>query len=396
MCFSAVIGCILLFSGDVPSAETILNRCEASQSWLKHAGMRVEVDSHDVEAQEKLVGTYTYYRDAGRWQLRGGWITVNKSDLSRVKNGGFRNDRLVGQKGYENLLFEVRGPPRDEGAPFAVHVHHDNSAMGGPPNDSIFGSGLEGDIYGSAGKPLLELLRDGATSIREELDPSSNEACFVLESKSKYGTASAWIAPQKQYQLVKYRIEKRSDDVLQDSTPEIMFGEGATWAISLDSVRFTEVNGILIPSAGTITAVTTFADGRQVSVVSDIERTEIDLNPDFEALGAFSLDVPNGTRILDNVFAGIPSKWKNGKIVPIVDTQAIQEMDVSIQALAGMSEEEVQESTKPAEETGTSGQIPIAFTRRGGFVIIGLFGAAVLLGALPVLSRIRRSRRKNC
>ena len=46
---------------------------------------------------------------------------------------------------------------------------------------------------------------------------------------------------------------------------------------------------------------------------------DIDLNPDYEALGAFEIQLPEGTVVTHEEVPGIEFRWANGKIVPDVD-----------------------------------------------------------------------------
>jgi hypothetical protein len=60
-------------------------------------------------------------------------------------------------------------------------------------------------------------------------------------------------------------------------------------------------------------------------------RSDVQLAPDFAALGAFAVNLPDGTPIQDEDYPGVRYETRGGRIVPMVDTEAVLKID---QALA--------------------------------------------------------------
>jgi hypothetical protein len=57
------------------------------------------------------------------------------------------------------------------------------------------------------------------------------------------------------------------------------------------------------------------------------------LYPDFDALGAFKINLPNGTRVFVEESPGVRYVWQDGEIVPDVDTPTFEEIDKTVEEL---------------------------------------------------------------
>jgi hypothetical protein len=193
-----------------------------------------------------------------------------------------------------------------------------------------YGGALFGRMYGSNYKSVADLLTDSPNLIihssREILD---GVTCVVLEGTSKYGKATAWIAPDKGYNALKWTIEK---------TPQHLFNNAPIkskhWQVTYGVREFHEIN---------INSKTTYVPKRAHCVHSidvrkgpknidhyEYETSDIQLEPDFESLGAFKIDLPNGIRVYNRDFDAVPFVWQDGKPIPYVKRELLDVLEIEI------------------------------------------------------------------
>ncbi len=88
-------------------------------------------------------------------------------------------------------------------------LHNYNKRQGTLLANPNWGGPLFGNMYGNNYKTVA----DGLTShlhMHPKKENINGVACIVLEGASKYGKVTAWIAPEKGYNAMKWVIEKDS------------------------------------------------------------------------------------------------------------------------------------------------------------------------------------------
>jgi hypothetical protein len=150
----------------------------------------------------------------------------------------------------------------------------------------------------------------------------------VLKGTTRYGKVKAWIAPKMGYSAAKWTIEKKNPDLFSDKSIT-----AESWIAAFDSVEFQEIDGRFVPVAGVFTLSDSYPDGQRYSTREQFTVSDIQLNPDFASMGAFRVDLPNGTRVYSPDAPGIRYKWKDGDVVADVDSHAFEEIDKTIEGL---------------------------------------------------------------
>jgi len=185
------------------------------------------------------------------------------------------------------------------------------------------GGALEGYVaYDN--RNLVELLSDKASSIHYKgLEDIDGSKCHVLEvTIQNYGSYTLWLDPQHHHLPRKVYVTKKGKDIY-GGTPvsELKLAHGSLAEVSyvMDSIKFKDFDGLLLPVACKTTLIWKYTSGETAEWHGEHERLSIDLKPDFEALNAFEPDIPDGTRINHQDFVGenIQFEWRNGKVVPV-------------------------------------------------------------------------------
>lgn len=158
-----------------------------------------------------------------------------------------------------------------------------------------YGGTMTGKIFGNSHKSIYELL-SGSQDLSISQTPSkiNDVLCEVLAAKTKYGTITAWIAPEKGYIAMKWKIEKDQNDFFNESKLQDL----ETWVAEYELLELQQDQNIFLPKHSKFTL--TVHDKKDNTRISRYDYTvnDIQVDPDFDALGAFVFNLPEDTRVL--------------------------------------------------------------------------------------------------
>lgn len=163
-------------------------------------------------------------------------------------------------------------------------------------------------------------------SVHPQTTMVNDHACHVLEADTPYGTYTLWVdvACGGCLRQAKVRVEK--DDLawgkpLGQSGVRKGHNQSRYYQsleMTLTDVTVDRVGELYLPMAGTYECRTTYDDGYEMTVKRIITRRNVVFHPDFEAMGAFQMDMPEGTTVFDQDVPGTQYQWFDGRLVPYV------------------------------------------------------------------------------
>jgi hypothetical protein len=194
------------------------------------------------------------------------------------------------------------------------------------------GGPLFGKMYGSSYKSVPDLLGEASNlHIHDKTESINGVVCFVFEGTSAYGKTTAWIAPEKGYNAMKWVIEKASHSLYDSTALSLRWPRIEGWQVTYNVKELYEIpsedRAIFVPKTSYYAHSIHFRDGTQTVNRGEYETSDIQLKPDFAALGAFEIDLPDGTRVFNADFPSMRHIWLNGKPVLDIDTSLILELD---------------------------------------------------------------------
>lgn len=155
-------------------------------------------------------------------------------------------------------------------------------------------------------------------------------SCLVLKADTSCGNYTLWLDPQEKYCLRKAHIIMDSNDrvwgklLKESSIPLQCYGPDnrryfQSMEVILSVVKTETVDGKTIPVEGLYAEHWTFNDGSRMDNQYQIRRCNIAFNPDFSALGAFVMNMPEGTVFQEALGSGNYKKytWSQGKLIPV-------------------------------------------------------------------------------
>ncbi len=215
---------------------------------------------------------------------------------------------------------------------------------------------LDGYVGGNKSFLLPDVMRAGsALRVREDMELVDGHETYVLEADTKYGKHIVWLDPEYGFNPRRIVIQKSGDDLFDDKPlstplPDRRAGEAniATHSVdsprlsvdtTLDSVKIERIGDVFVLTEARITTVESFPNNTSAKRVCVFRRSEIDLEPDFDAMGAFVMDAPNGTpvRFLDrpSPTGGVDVRWRDGKIDAYVDDEVVRDLVQTAEKLKG-------------------------------------------------------------
>ncbi|MBN2588595.1 MAG: sigma-70 family RNA polymerase sigma factor [Sedimentisphaerales bacterium] len=177
-----------------------------------------------------------------------------------------------------------------------------------------YGGFLEGReaAIGSAEK-IAEVMIDSNNLSLVGREKINDVPCFIVQSKTKYGTFTVWIAPKKGYNAMKYTFSKSGNDIFRDDIL-VSDRELTEFILVVDSIEIQKVDSVYVPISGQSLCKYNAGDEWKVEERWKVKRSDIVLNPHFKALVDFKIDLPEGTEIELEEKEG-KFYWSNGKIV---------------------------------------------------------------------------------
>ena len=291
-----------------PNAAEILQHYRESLSYLQSVSMKVDTKvTQNIKNPEKpnyFETSVIFRQDHGRTEWIG-QVSVFDDHLNVDPNQSYIIKEIITGSRELYVIHSINELPK-----LAMISENYNEAQERFLGASKYGGPLGGRIFGNSRKSVAELLGEAENLyLRDEQEDINGISCYVLEGKTKHGRVSAWVSPDKGYNALKWEIHKTKGDLHREKSLT-----ADSWLALFDNVNVQEVNDVFVTSGGCFT-LTTKSEGN-----TDFERCEykvsnIQLNPDFDALGAFKINLPNGTKVFVQESPGVCYIWRDGQVV---------------------------------------------------------------------------------
>jgi len=179
------------------------------------------------------------------------------------------------------------------------------------------GGRLDGVAYGD-NRPYYDILleRDARKQIalQNKMEEIDGHLCYVIEAKCRHGYYKVWIDRDWGYNFRRLIVRKTGADLAWDkplSQNQIM----AEFQVEIRNSEISKIGDYYIATSGQTELRGMNRRGREEHIVSYIKRSNIDLSPPFETMGAFKMNLPDGTQVKDED-TGRVYVWKQGELVP--------------------------------------------------------------------------------
>jgi hypothetical protein len=306
---------------DELTAPEVVARLHEAFSWSEKVSLEAETVSNDSYRPERM---YNYSVSYARNGLLQEWIrdaTVTKSDSNNAILAQGSDYEILGDKFFvraQQSTFDSTHPSSVDKMPTGTIARRDADTR--PMGDIRDLGHLWGNIEGTEGTNICELLEEASDlQLAEDMIKVRDMPCLVLSCSTEYGDIEIVVAPSKGYNPIQYRIVQRGKQRVDSNT--IDSWGGSERAQTIDILDFKKIDDRWVPVYSDTRWEMTYTDGRSPSRATESVRiTDVNLSPDFEALGAFTAArLPDGTRLENADAPGVMMTVNDGVLVSEID-----------------------------------------------------------------------------
>ena len=293
----------------------LLERYRQSLSWQESVSMKVVIESSgDIDGQmipSISERTFTFRRDHERAEWLGKILEKDVNNVVDLDKCHVIKTIMDGNS-FARLSSGLDRPP------IGAFINRDkefyrtflNRLLCHPIN----GGPLWGRMFGSNYKNVADLLiESGNVQLHKNRENINGSVCYVVEAITRYGKVTAWIAPEKGYNALKWSIQKEPGDLFNDGPVTV-----SSWLAEFVADDLQKVGDFWVTKVGRMTFSIRYNDEYPIKTKITKHKykvSDIQIGPDFEALEAFKIDFPDGTPVQIKQAPGVRYVWQNGKPV---------------------------------------------------------------------------------
>jgi hypothetical protein len=336
--FCIVLVFALCADASDPNTNELIGMYEKSLSVLETSAYEIESNMkvegvENPKAPKFLKRKSILYRDGNRW-----------ASIAEDRYTFEDPQRPVEVSHYTGIVDNRYIRYESDGNEPAGAVYMDSDLESGRAKArATLGGGIiaEGYILGNGTARLPDILRNSSTlKIRDDRPEIDGYPTYVLESIGENGKIILWLDPESGFHARRIEVYKSGEDLLDRRAMSSIRSESniaynkqlEKYSVVVDSVKIEKIDGVFIMTEANMTETQTYSDGHEIHATCDFKRSKIDLNPDFDALRAFEIKVPDGTPVYDIDFEAANFVVLNGKIVH-PDDPTFEEIDRTVEEL---------------------------------------------------------------
>ncbi len=192
------------------------------------------------------------------------------------------------------------GPSRDR-------IQRDRS------EDATYGGPLVGRYFGSDHHSVYDLLKGASNvTLHDAATKILDYDAYLLHADTRYGVVRAWISPDAGNNCLKWEIAKAQSQFYRDgATTNDPFTD---WVAAYEAEAVEQVDCRYITTQAKFRMTVTDRDTQLSASTYRYKLTNVDFDPDYEAMGAFQIQLPEGTLVFDKDFPGVRYRWIDGQL----------------------------------------------------------------------------------
>ena len=186
------------------------------------------------------------------------------------------------------------------------------------------GAFLEGRFWHNSyvGDWITALENESEVFLEDKKQPVDGHWCQKIKGHTHHGDYELWIDPNNGYNIRRASIIVDNNDLAwgKPLRSQGIGKPGKSWlkiAMEVKDVEIEKIGEHYFPLGGTYIRNISYDDGSSWIGKIVVKRRNVQWNPDFKALGAFKIELPDGTIVIDEDSPGGRYQLLDGKLVPI-------------------------------------------------------------------------------
>ncbi len=179
------------------------------------------------------------------------------------------------------------------------------------------GSPMTGRVDGSSDQSISALLKGASKMNVQAATKIMGFTTYLVEADTQYGSVKAWISPDAGYNCLKWEVIKRQNQFYRDG--KLTHDDFTGWRACFTAHKLDSVDDQYFVTEAEFTEEVKKGETVLSNPTYRYSLTHINLHPDFEAMKAFEIQLPEGTVVTHEEVPGTQFRWTNGQFVPDVD-----------------------------------------------------------------------------
>jgi hypothetical protein len=310
---AALIGGLSGVGAQEPDPLVLIDQCNAGNKRFATISYDLEtIVEFGIGKREKAIYRIRHCCRNESKQWIGGMTQYNEDGTISPKSSELRDiytDDLGIHLRYYNPAMVQKRPP------YADMVHRSlKKSVQDYSEHPPYGGSLAGLLWGNNGLSVCDLLK-GATTLtsKDAAAKLIGYDAYLVEANTKYGNVKAWISPHLDYACLKWEVSKGPNQYYRDGA---FTGEEFTSTAVYHAEKVERIEGQYFTTRAGL-SYKVEGGGEVISNTAyHFSLTNVDFSPDYEALGAFKIDLPEGTEVSHEEIPGRTFHWVKGRFDP--------------------------------------------------------------------------------
>jgi hypothetical protein len=204
----------------------------------------------------------------------------------------------------------------------------------------LYSNFLEGNESTTSDDLFRAVIQKNHPHVGSSRETINGLPCWKVEAQSPDGNVAAWIDPDLGFIAARYAVDVSDQQSFKGRPVSTL--DFSRWTMQVDIQKVQKIQNWYVPTAGNYAQTAWLRKGRPLIITETVTRSDINLSPDFAAMKAFRLDVPDGTPIAYDKAPGIPYEIREGQPQPRINPTELSELERAL----GQSSPQTQPSSQ--------------------------------------------------
>ncbi|MHC4395685.1 MAG: leucine-rich repeat domain-containing protein [Planctomycetota bacterium] len=313
------------------ASDIVLKFQKTTSTWPKAFAIEAESYSdvtEDDQKSEQFLYKYRYRRDHEATDVGYSKFKIDEEG-KYISEPIYRNRAIIGRDGEAISYYGSDITPKD-----VIFTINSSKKEADYTRAQLNGAqALDGYLAGDDVFLSELLIAASDLKLHDRMESIDGVECYIVEAHTDHGHYTVWFDPTHGYLPRRAVVEKRADDIYSHNR-HLSDTPLSEFHFTMDSVKFKNVDGTFIPIECELNE-DWHTRGHLIKIRRKYKRTKIEFHPDFDVIGAFKPEIPNGTRVnhQDFVEAGISFEWYNGRPIALVDDLILNDIETVAEQL---------------------------------------------------------------
>lgn len=365
------------------TAESFLQKARATRDSIPPLAYdfvtQTKARSNDREYSGGLMFTANY-------QTQGAHRTDQKridtvAETRQLNAEGMETDFLGFRRIWNGERFFIRNATGT--SPVNCAVSSKDTSYDRTTVEPKYGAFLEGFFqHAEEGQDWISLFQDSGSARLAGTEFINNRLCRIVSAETELGNFKFWVDEERGFSVLQAEVKVEPEHIawgeplgkrLVGNRSDIAY---AGIELAIRDVTVEQVGDYFVSTGGTLVQTRRYTDRTFWETTETVRRSNLQLDPDFELMGAFKMDFPEGAFVTD-MDTQLIYKFNEGHLIPQIPISIGKAIDEAAAAIANESAASAEfvvpelAGDRSGNETGRSSNLLIAAIVVAGLIFAG-------------------------